>query len=55
VSLREGSRVLLKPLDGIKGTVIRLPDEDHVTVLADGSGQPARWHRSEVIELDERS
>jgi hypothetical protein len=53
MSLHENSRVLLKLLDGIKGTVIRLPGADHVTVLADGSGQPVRWRRSEVIELDE--
>jgi preprotein translocase subunit YajC len=53
VSLHSGSRVLLKALDGIRGTVVRLPDEDHVTVLADGSGQPVRWRRDEVIELDE--
>jgi hypothetical protein len=52
-NLHEGSRVLLKLLDGITGTVTRLPDADHVTVLADGSAQPARWHRSEVIECDE--
>jgi hypothetical protein len=51
--LHENSRVMLKPLDGIKGTVTRLPDAEHVTVLADGSGQPVRWCRSEVIELDE--
>jgi hypothetical protein len=53
MALHESSRVLLKLLDGITGTVTRLPDADHVTVLADGSSQPVRWHRSEVIELDE--
>lgn len=44
---------MIKPLDGIKGTVTRLPDADHVTVLADGSGQPVRWHREDVIELND--
>jgi hypothetical protein len=53
MSLHESSRVMLKLLDGIKGTVVRLPDAEHVTVLADGSGQPVRWRRSEVIELNE--
>jgi hypothetical protein len=53
MALHEGSRVLLKLLDGIRGTVTRLPDAEHVTVLADGSGQPVRWRRDEVIELDE--
>jgi hypothetical protein len=53
MSLHENSRVMLKLLDGIKGTVTRLPDAEHVTVLADGSGQPVRWRRSEVTELDE--
>jgi hypothetical protein len=55
MSLHSGSRVLLKLLDGIKGTVTRLPDAEHATVLADGSGQSVRWRRDEVIELDKES
>jgi hypothetical protein len=55
MTLHIGSRVMIKPLDGIMGTVTRLPDGDHVTVLADGSGQPVRWRRNEVTEVDEET
>jgi hypothetical protein len=50
--MNEGDRVRIRPLDGIGGTVIRLPDEDHVTVLADCATQPVRWRRDEVTPED---
>ena len=46
--MNKGDRVRILPLDGIKGTVTRLPDEHHVTVLADCALQPVRWRRDQV-------
>lgn len=46
--MTEGDRVVILPLDGIKGTVIRLPDDDSVVVLADCASQPVRWLRDQV-------
>lgn len=47
-SMNVNDRVKILPLDGIKGTVTRLPDDDHVTVLADCATQPVRWRRDQV-------
>lgn len=46
--MKPDDRVEILPLDGIKGTVVRLPDEHSVTVLADCVTQPVRWGRDQV-------
>lgn len=51
--MKKGDRVRILPLDGITGTVQRLPDERHVTVRADCASQDVRWRLDQVTLVEE--
>jgi hypothetical protein len=48
VSYAEHDEVRIKPLDGIKGTVVRVREDGRYAVLADCATQATVWLESEL-------